>query len=194
MRLGALAMRALAMVLLAAAPAFAQSTGSTLQGTITDEQGAVMPGATVVMTNVETGWTRDVVTDERGWYRATALSPGNYEVKATLQGFATSIRAGPDDHHRPGGERQPRVESRDTPGGRDGHRRCAARRDDEEHARHDGDARQSRQHAAHHAQLRRPGDARAGRDRRRRRRHRPPRARPIAATATWWTASATIRS
>src|SRR4029453_2631407 len=71
---------------LAAGTARGQSTGSTLQGTIPDEQGAVMPGATVVLTNVETGWTRDVITDERGWYRATALSPGNYEVKATLQG------------------------------------------------------------------------------------------------------------
>ena len=74
--------------------AFAQNTGATLQGTITDEQGAVMPGATVVVANIETGWTRDVVTDERGWYRATALTPGNYEVRVTLQGFATQIRQG----------------------------------------------------------------------------------------------------
>lgn len=79
---------------LTGAAALAQSTGATLQGTITDEQGAVMPGATVVITNVETGWTRDVTTDERGWYRATALTPGNYEVRAILQGFATQIRQG----------------------------------------------------------------------------------------------------
>jgi hypothetical protein len=51
-----------------------------------------MPGATVVIANVETGWTRHVVTDERGWYRATALTPGSYEVRARLQGFATQIR------------------------------------------------------------------------------------------------------
>src|SRR5262245_14277602 len=90
---GAPALAALMTVLVAAA-AHAQNTGSTLQGTITDEQGAVMPGTTVVLTNVETGWTRDVVTDERGWYRATALQPGKYEVKANLQGFATAIREG----------------------------------------------------------------------------------------------------
>jgi hypothetical protein len=93
MKFGVSAIGAFAVVLLAAT-AFAQSTGATLQGTITDEQGAIMPGATVVLTNVETGWTRDVVTDDRGWYRATALSPGKYEVKATLQGFATAIREG----------------------------------------------------------------------------------------------------
>jgi hypothetical protein len=72
----------------------AQSTGSAIQGTVTDEQGAVMPGANVLVANVETGFTRDVVTDERGWYRATAISPGRYEVRATLQGFATQIRQG----------------------------------------------------------------------------------------------------
>ena len=55
------------------APALAQSTGSAIQGTVTDEQGAVMPGASVVVANVQTGWTRDVMTDERGWYRATAI-------------------------------------------------------------------------------------------------------------------------
>lgn len=82
------------LLMMTALPVLAQSTGATLQGTITDEQGAVMPGATVIIINVETGWTRDVVTDHRGWYRATALTPGNYEVRATLQGFATQIRQG----------------------------------------------------------------------------------------------------
>src|SRR5918998_220269 len=84
----------IAVLMISVVPVFPQSTGATLQGTITDEQGAVMPGATVVVANVETGWTRDVVTDERGWYRATALTPGNYELRATLQGFATQIRRG----------------------------------------------------------------------------------------------------
>ena len=72
----------------------AQGTGSAIQGTVTDEQGAVMPGASVVVANVQTGLTRDVITDERGWYRATAITPGDYEVRVTLQGFATQIRRG----------------------------------------------------------------------------------------------------
>jgi hypothetical protein len=78
----------------AARPAPAQSVGATLQGTITDPQGAVMPGAVVVVTNVETGWTREQVSDEHGWFRLAALPPGAYEVKAQLTGFATQIRRG----------------------------------------------------------------------------------------------------
>lgn len=84
----------IAGITLVARPAFAQSTGATLQGTITDDQGAVMPGASIIVTNTETGWTRTQVTDERGWYRATALPPGPYELRAELSGFASQIRTG----------------------------------------------------------------------------------------------------
>lgn len=82
------------LLLLSTSHAFAQAIGATLQGTITDEQGAVMPGASVVITNTETGWTREVVSDERGWYRVIALPPGDYELRATLQGFANYVRRG----------------------------------------------------------------------------------------------------
>ena len=83
-----------AFLIFGAAPVLAQGTGSAIQGTVTDAQGAVMPGASVVVANVQTGWTRDVITDERGWYRATAITPGDYELRVTLQGFATQIRRG----------------------------------------------------------------------------------------------------
>ena len=84
----------LAILLCGGVPALAQSTGSAIQGTVTDEQGAIMPGAAVVVANVETGFSRDLVSDERGWYRATAIPPGNYEVRVTLQGFASQVRRG----------------------------------------------------------------------------------------------------
>jgi len=79
-----------------AAPAItgAQTTGATLLGTIFDEQGAVLPGATVTVTNVETGWNRVVISDERGYYRAAALQPGRYEMKVELGGFNQQIRSG----------------------------------------------------------------------------------------------------
>ena len=51
-------------------------------------------GRDVVVANVQTGLTRDLITDERGWYRATAIPPGDYQVTVTLQGFATQIRRG----------------------------------------------------------------------------------------------------
>ncbi|MGH9350373.1 MAG: TonB-dependent receptor [Vicinamibacterales bacterium] len=74
------------------APALAQ-TGGTLQGTVTDDQGLALPGATVTLTNTETGWTRAAVSDVQGWYRAAALPPGVYEIKAELSGFATAVRS-----------------------------------------------------------------------------------------------------
>ena len=83
-----------ALLLFGAAPVLAQGTGSAIQGTVTDEQGAIMPGANVLVANVQTGFTRDLISDERGWYRATALPPGDYQVTVTLQGFATQIRRG----------------------------------------------------------------------------------------------------
>jgi hypothetical protein len=84
-----------AVVLLSTAVgAGAQTTGATLQGSVTDEQGAIMPGASVVITNTETGWTRTVVSDERGWYRVSALPPGSYELRGELQGFAAYVRRG----------------------------------------------------------------------------------------------------
>lgn len=79
---------------LAPAPALAQSVGATLQGTITDQQGALMPGAMVLVKNVETGWTREQPTDDRGWFRLAALPPGPYEMRVELPGFATQIRSG----------------------------------------------------------------------------------------------------
>jgi Carboxypeptidase regulatory-like domain/TonB dependent receptor len=84
----------LAGLLVIASPVAAQSIGATLQGTVTDDQGAVMPGSSIIITNTETGWTRTQVTDERGWYRATALPPGPYELRAELSGFASQIRSG----------------------------------------------------------------------------------------------------
>jgi hypothetical protein len=85
---------ALLIPLLAADAVSAQSTGATLQGTVADAQGAVLPGATLTVTNVETGLVRSVVSDARGWYRAPALPPGRYEVRAELQGFVNFVRSG----------------------------------------------------------------------------------------------------
>lgn len=82
------------LLLGAAASAGAQTTGATLQGLVTDEQGAVLPGVTVTVTNTETGVTRAVSTDERGWYRAAALLPGKYELRVELSGFVRHVRSG----------------------------------------------------------------------------------------------------
>ena len=82
------------LLMLFAAGARAQTTGATLLGTILDEQGGVLPGVTITVTNTETGWTRTIVTNERGYYRAAALPPGKYEMKVEMSGFNREIRSG----------------------------------------------------------------------------------------------------
>src|SRR5688572_20990403 len=67
-------------------------TGGTLQGAVLDDQGLALPGATVTLTNTETGWSRALTTDADGRYRAPALPPGMYEIKAELSGFAVVVR------------------------------------------------------------------------------------------------------
>ena len=160
----------LAILLCGGVPALAQSTGSAIQGTVTDEQGAIMPGAAVIVANVQTGCTRDVVTDERGWYRATGDPARRLRGARHAAGLrhAGSPRLDRDD--RAGGHGQRVASAREPRGIGDRHRRGAAGRDDAQHAGHDGDARIARQPAAHQPQLRRTRHARARRHRRRRRR------------------------
>ncbi|HWP84033.1 MAG TPA: carboxypeptidase-like regulatory domain-containing protein, partial [Terriglobia bacterium] len=77
----------------AAATAWAQNTG-TILGTVKDQSGAVLPGATLTVRNVETGITRTGVSGSRGEYRFPALAVGTYEVQAEMTGFQTSVRQG----------------------------------------------------------------------------------------------------
>lgn len=78
------------------APAFAQSQAinGTIEGTIVDDQGAVLPGVTVTVNNIDTGAMRTVVTNESGFFRAPLLPLGTYRVAAELQGFRTYEQTG----------------------------------------------------------------------------------------------------
>ena len=69
--------------------AFAQDiTSGTIQGTVTDEQGAVVPGASVEARNVGTNFTKTFTTDSDGRFTLLSMPPGNYVVSVTKQGFA----------------------------------------------------------------------------------------------------------
>ncbi|WP_255462613.1 carboxypeptidase-like regulatory domain-containing protein [Granulicella sp. WH15] len=71
--------------------ALAQSAGtSTLQGTITDATGAVVPGAQVTVTNVGTGVARTEISNENGFYSAQSLQGGDYKLTITKAGFEKS--------------------------------------------------------------------------------------------------------
>jgi outer membrane receptor protein involved in Fe transport len=79
---------------LAASAVYAQTIGASLQGTVTDPTGAVLPGATVVIKNSGTGVTIDALTDERGRYSEPLLQSGEYEIQVSLPSFQTVTRRG----------------------------------------------------------------------------------------------------
>lgn len=68
----------------------AQSDTGRLEGTITDSQGAAVPGATVTVTNTATGRQASVSTDDSGLYTISALPPSKYHVEIKKQGFKTT--------------------------------------------------------------------------------------------------------
>jgi hypothetical protein len=72
----------------------ARVTGADIVGTVRDESGAVLPGATVMVVNEATNLTRTVTTDQRGRYLVAALPPGTYRLKADADGFASETRQG----------------------------------------------------------------------------------------------------
>ena len=61
-------------------PAFAQTVTGTIQGTVTDTSGGVLPGVTVTIRQMDTGAQRVVVTNEAGIYSAPFVQIGRYAV------------------------------------------------------------------------------------------------------------------
>ena len=93
LRLRQRAVRVLAVLTVALtlpAVSFAQLTRGSVAGTVRDTSDAVVPGATVTVTNVSTNASQTVVSDTAtGFYRAAALEPGTYTVIVELPGFRT---------------------------------------------------------------------------------------------------------
>ena len=72
--------------------AFGQVTTGSIQGVVKDPNGALVSGATVTVTNVDTNTSRDVTTNNEGFYRVTNLTPGqNYTVTVKSAGFADYV-------------------------------------------------------------------------------------------------------
>ena len=68
-------------------PVLSQTTMGRILGSITDQSGAAVAGATVVITDVQRGTTRTVTTDASGNYAVPELQPGIYKVRAEAKGF-----------------------------------------------------------------------------------------------------------
>ena len=71
--------------------AFAQ-TGGLINGETRDPSGALIPNASVIVTNMETGVSRSTITNTSGLYSFPDLTPGVYEVKVTVPGFDTVVK------------------------------------------------------------------------------------------------------
>lgn len=74
--------------------AYSQAGSGTIRGTATDESGAIIPNAELVIKNVATGVSRSITTNQSGSYSAPNLLPGTYEIRASAQGFTTEVRSG----------------------------------------------------------------------------------------------------
>ncbi len=89
-----MAFRVLFAVLLLAADLWAQALSGTIVGTVTDQAGAVVPSAKVVLTNEATRFTRSVETNSNGQYVAYSIPTGNYTIAVEMPGFQKLVRSG----------------------------------------------------------------------------------------------------
>ena len=84
-------------ILLSASVAFAQTTSATtatVTGTVTDEQGAVLPGVAVTLSGPSMMGVQTQMSDSVGLYRFVSIPPGEYKLVFELSGFATLTREG----------------------------------------------------------------------------------------------------
>jgi Carboxypeptidase regulatory-like domain/TonB dependent receptor-like, beta-barrel len=75
-------------------PLLALAQTASIQGRVTDPSGALVPGATVVVTNVDTGVRQTTTTNAQGVYTVPFLQPGNYSATVSHQGFDSATRSG----------------------------------------------------------------------------------------------------
>src|SRR2546426_1596189 len=87
-------MAALALSCLISAPLCAQESRATLEGRVTDGQGAVVPQATVVVTSELTGVKQQTVTNKQGIWAVGFLNPGAYTIAVSALNFKTFERRG----------------------------------------------------------------------------------------------------
>ena len=71
---------------------FAQANSSALSGVVRDPSSAVITGAEIVVSNMDTGLTRTASSNASGVYRVGELNPGSYQITATMPGFSRETR------------------------------------------------------------------------------------------------------
>ncbi len=84
----------LVVALLLATAAYAQQGRGTIFGTVTDATGAVVPGATITITNTATNVVTTTITNDSGYFSMPNLQVGNYSVAAVKEGFKKRVQSG----------------------------------------------------------------------------------------------------
>src|ERR1035437_7964016 len=87
-------MMKMALLLMTSAMAIAGAQNSQINGVITDSSGALVPHATAAITNQDTGVKRTVTSNEDGYYSASALPVGQYQILISATGFQPASRDG----------------------------------------------------------------------------------------------------
>src|SRR6185436_4381287 len=72
-----------------------QAANATLSGTVSDPQGAVVAGVSVIATQKTTGIRRETTTNDQGLYVLSNLAPGEYELRIEAKGFITKLSKTP---------------------------------------------------------------------------------------------------
>jgi hypothetical protein len=90
LRIAQVALATFVLWIMAFQPAAAQNAQGTIVGHVTDPSGAVVVGATVTVTNIDTGVKLTFKTNSNGDYVAPALNPGKYSLSVNASGFSTA--------------------------------------------------------------------------------------------------------
>src|SRR4029077_6686095 len=77
------------LLVVSAAPAFAQLSSASLNGVVRDTTGAVIAKASVVLSNVDTSIERAITTNDPGNYVFTDVTPGRYTLRVSAPSFST---------------------------------------------------------------------------------------------------------
>src|SRR2546427_492792 len=83
------ALASMIAVFLLGIPAWSQSATTSLRGTVSDAKGAVLPGAAVMISDAQTGFSRNTVTDDQGAYQFLQIPQSTYVLEVKAAGFAT---------------------------------------------------------------------------------------------------------
>lgn len=80
------------LIMLSCVPMANAQFSSAIEGVVTDPTGAAVPGAQIILANIETGVTQQTKTNQTGYYNFPALAPGKYKITANATGFQTIVQ------------------------------------------------------------------------------------------------------